>query len=372
MTPLIRVSYLVQSDSAHVRARAEALLLEQSVELPRDAVRDPWVAEHMLGRVERIEPLAEGRHRVVVAQPLAAAAGDPAQLLNLLFGNSSLQPDLVLEDVTLPEEALTFLSGPRFGIAGLRALTGISDRPLLATALKPMGLPPAALANLARRFALAGLDVVKDDHGLADHAICPFEPRVEACLKAVDDARRETGHRTLYIPNLIGTPRRVREQLRFARSAGAPAVLLSPMLLGLPFLAELAGEAGLPILAHPSLAGVLRVAEPALLGTLFRWYGADAVIFPHPGGRFSFSQDTCRAIARALRAPLAHVREALPVPAGGIRLDRISELLEFYGRDCMLLIGGSLYQSGDDLVETTRALVEWLAKASLPQRLEAQ
>ncbi len=371
MTPLIRVSYLVQSDADHVRARAEALLLEQSVELPRSAVRDPWVVEHMLGRVERIEPLTEGGHRVVVAQPLATAAGDPAQLLNLLFGNSSLQPDVVLEDVALPDEALTFLPGPQFGIAGLRALTGVPGRPLLATALKPMGLPPAALADLARRFALAGLDVVKDDHGLADHAICPFEARVDACLRAVENTRRETGHQTLYIPNLIGTPGRVREQLRFARSAGAPAVLLSPMLLGLPFLAELAGEAGVPILAHPSLAGVLRAAEPVLLGTLFRWYGADAVIFPHPGGRFSFSEDTCRAIGRRLREPHPRVREALPVPAGGIRLDRVPELLEFYGRDCMLLIGGGLYQSGDDFVETARALVERVARMAVAEQPEA-
>jgi ribulose-bisphosphate carboxylase large chain len=360
----IRISYLVHCDSDHIRARAEALLLEQTVELPLNAVRDPAVARYIVGQVEHIEPVADHRFRVVIAQPLAAAAGDPAQLLNLLFGNSSLQPDLVLEDVVLPDEALTFLSGPRYGIAGLRALSGVNGRPLLATALKPMGLAPEALADLARQFALGGLDLVKDDHGLADHAVCPFERRVEACLAAVEAVHQETGHRTLYVPNLIGTPERVRDQLRFARSAGAPAVMLSPMLLGLPSLAELATHAQLPILTHPALAGVLRAAEAALLGTLFRWYGADAVIFPHAGGRFSYSLETCGGIARALRTPHVQLKPALPVPAGGIHLDRVAELVAFYGMDCMLLIGGSLYEAGDRLAEATRALVEGIARVA--------
>jgi S-methyl-5-thioribulose 1-phosphate isomerase len=361
MADAIRVTYLVRSDPDQVRARADALLLEQTVELPRAAL--PRSAAPMVGQLERVEPAGEGRYRVVILQPLGAAANDPAQLLNLIFGNSSLQPDVVLEEVRLPEQATGFLPGPQFGIAGLRAISGVTARPLVATALKPMGLPPEALARLARDFALAGLDVVKDDHGLADHAGCRFEHRVEACLAAVDQAFTTTGRRTLYVPNLIGTPARVREQLGFAQAAGARAVLLSPMLLGLPFLAELAREARIPIVAHPSLAGV-RAAEPALLGTLFRWYGADAVIFPHAGGRFSYSRDICARLAETLRAPDAGLRPALPVPAGGIRLDGVSELLAFYGADCMLLIGGSLYQAGDRLIEVTRALVERVAAES--------
>jgi S-methyl-5-thioribulose 1-phosphate isomerase len=370
MSEPIRVSYLVDCDADRIRARAEALLLEQTVELPRKAVRDPAVAQYIIGQVEHIEPIAARRFRVIIAQPLAAAAGDPAQLLNLLFGNSSLQPDLVMEQVALPDETLSFLPGPRYGIAGLRTLSGVTDRPLLATALKPMGLSPEALGQLARQFALGGLDVVKDDHGLADHAVCVFERRVEACLGAVSAVYQETGHRTLYVPNLIGTPERVRDQLRFARSAGAPAVMLSPMLLGLPSLAELVGHAELPVIAHSAFAGILRATEPALLGTLFRWYGADGVIFPHAGGRFSYSLETCGALARTLRAPHRGMKPALPIPAGGIHLDRVADLIAFYGMDCMLLIGGSLYEAGDRLVEATRALVERVA--TVAQQEEAK
>jgi ribulose-bisphosphate carboxylase large chain len=362
----LRVTYLIRAPVDQVAGRAEALLVEQTVELPRRvAGRDPWVAGHVLGRVERIEPAGEGSHRVTIAQPLVTAACDPAQLLNVLYGNSSLQPDVVLADVDLPPSAFDWLPGPRVGLAGLRALAGVTGRPLLATALKPMGLRPAQLADLCGTFARAGLDVVKDDHGLADHAFCPFEARVEACLRAVDDAARETGRRALYIPNLIGSPERVRRQLEFARRAGVAAVMISPMVTGLPTLAELASLSdGLPIVAHPAFGGVLRALEPALFGKLFRWFGADAVIYPHAGGRFSYSLATCAALAAELRRPHPRVRTACPAPAGGIKVERVGELLDFYGPDCMLLVGGSLYEAAGALADRTRELVDRLARAA--------
>jgi ribulose-bisphosphate carboxylase large chain len=349
---MLRVAYLVRADAADIGERAEALLLEQTVELPRAALGD-GPGRRMVGRVDEVSEISEGIHRVTLAQPLAATACDPAQLLNVLFGNSSLQPDVVLADVELPATAFDWLPGPRVGVQGLRALTGVTARPILATALKPMGLGAEELGALCRGFASAGIDLVKDDHGLADHPFCPFEARVEACLRATE------GSRTVYVPNLTGTPERVGRQLEFARGAGARAVMLSPMIVGLPTLYQLATMAGgLPILAHPSLAGVLRADATVLLGKLFRWYGADAVIFPHAGGRFGFSAETCRALAETLRAPHPSARPSCPMPGGGIKVERVEEVLAFYGRDSILLIGGGLYQGGGSLVERTRALVE--------------
>ena len=364
--PHLRVTYLVHASASHIESRAEALLLEQAVELPRSVVaREPWVVEHILGRVESVLAEGEERHRVTIVHPLATAAADPAQLLNVLFGNSSLQPDVVLADVDLPLEAFDWLPGPRAGIEGLRELAGVRGRPLLASALKPMGLRPDQLAALCETFALAGLDLIKEDHGLADHPFCPFEARVEACIRAIDRAAERTGRRSIFVPNLIGTPERVLRQLEFARRAGASAVMISPMVVGLPLLHQLAAAAeGLPIVAHPALGGVLRTEEPVLFGKLFRWFGADAVIFPHAGGRFSYAPETCQALAAALRAEHPRVRPAFPMPAGGIRLDRVGELLGFYGRESVLLIGGSLYQSGAGLYERTRALVDQVARCA--------
>ena len=110
----------------------------------------------------------------------ATVGDDPGQLLNMLFGNSSLHDDVVLWDVELPAALVAAFGGPRHGLAGLRARVGAGARALTCSALKPQGLPAAALAELAARFAQGGIDYIKDDHGLADQAYSPFAARVEA------------------------------------------------------------------------------------------------------------------------------------------------------------------------------------------------
>ncbi len=51
----------------------------------------------------------------------------------------------------------------------------------------------------------------------------------------------------------------------------------------------------------------------------------------------------------------------LPVPAGGMTLDRVPEMLDFYGRDAMLLIGGSLLAAGEHLTATAAAFARAVA-----------
>jgi ribulose-bisphosphate carboxylase large chain len=360
-----RATYRIRAEPAEIDDRVEALLLEQTVELPRAAVRDPFVEKEILGRVDKISPDKTGGFVVSITFPVATTALDPAHFLTVLFGNSSLQEDVALTDVEFPPSLLSALRGPSFGIAGIRKLTGVYDRPLTCTALKPMGLGVGALAELCRVFARAGIDVIKDDHGLANHPFCPFEERVQACLAAVAEVERATGHRAVYIPNLTGTPEAVLRQLRFAEDAGAGAVMVAPMLIGLPFFWELShGRSSLPILAHPTFAGAQRIAPETLLGTIFRLYGADAVIYPHWGGRFSYSADICRNLAERLRCAWDAIAPAMPVPAGGMAVDRTEEIIRFYGKDTMLLIGGSLYLAGDALLERSRHFVQELHRAA--------
>ena len=177
----------------------------------------------------------------------------------------------------------------------------------------------------------------------------PFEQRVPEVQRAIDAANRATGGRTIYAPNLSGGPSSLARQLRIAREAGVGALLACPMILGVPVFVELLrAQAGVPLIAHPALAGT--AIDPALLlGRLFRAFGADATIFPNYGGRFGYSRTTCEAIADAARGPLGGMRPAMPVPAGGMRVDRIDEMLDLFGPDTMLLIGGNLLEAGDAL-----------------------
>ncbi|HEX4598436.1 MAG TPA: RuBisCO large subunit C-terminal-like domain-containing protein [Burkholderiaceae bacterium] len=375
-------TYRLRANARDVQARAQALALEQSIEMPLEAVTQAAVRDRVVARVESIEPVASPASadgfEVKLSLATRTTGLEAGQLLNMLFGNCSLQPDVELVEFEPSAELLQAMPGPRFGVDGWRRAVGLDrgqPRALTCTALKPQGLPPQGLAELARTFALAGIDVIKDDHGIADQADAPFAQRVAAVQRAIVQAAGERGSstRSLYAPTLSGGPRRLREQLRIAREEGVGAVLVCPMLCGVPTLVELVREeAGVPILAHPAFAGNARVAPALLLGRMFRMFGADATIFPNFGGRFSYDRATCRAIAQRAREPLGNFAPSLPVPAGGMRTERVGEMIEEFGTDVMLLIGGHLLAgaatAGDSVLARATAFVRQVHAAPPPSR----
>jgi ribulose-bisphosphate carboxylase large chain len=361
-TQRVAAIYHVRSDAASIAARAEAIAIEQSVELPPHLISDTDVLTNIVGRVERTDAIGEGLFEVEISLSGETLTADAGQIMNVAFGNTSLHDDVTLIDLALPAEALKGLGGPNLGIDGIRKLVGSPAGAITASVLKPQGLPPKALAQLAGELAAGGISIIKDDHGLAEQPFSPFAKRVKVCAQAVRAVSEKTGHTTIYAPSLSGDLDNLRRQLELMRAEGLKAALVAPMVIGLPAFQALAREAsGIALLAHPSMAGAARVAPPLLLGHLFRALGADATIFPNYGGRFSYSADRCRDIATKARAPVAGLKPSAPMPAGGMTLDRIGEMLDFYGEDCILLIGGGVFASGG-VERGARAFVESVAR----------
>ncbi len=361
----LTATYLIEAEPDRIEARAQDVAIEQSVECPLEAVRDQRVRDEVVARVDSIEPADAGRYRVNVRIAVETTGYEPAQFMNMVFGNCSMWDDVQLIGLDLPPGLLARFGGPRHGIDGIRTLVDAPYRALTSVAMKPQGLPTAELAGMCRTFALAGIDIIKDDHGIADQACAPFAERVPACQAAIAHAVAATGKPSFYAPHLIGTPRVLRERARIAVDAGVRVVLVAPMLVGLPAFADLVDEfPQLTYLAHPSFAGNARIAPSLLFGRIFRLLGADAPIFVNYGGRFAYPREECGALAEGAREPWGELRPALPVPAGGMRLDRVDELLDFYGPDTMLLIGGNLLLAeGDALRARARAFVAKVATA---------
>src|ERR1700733_12404576 len=138
----------------------------------------------------------------------------------MVFGNTSLHEDVVLLDVDVPADLAAAFGGPRHGIDGLRRRAGAFGRAMTCSALKPQGVPPARLAQLAEQFARGGIDFIKDDHGLANQAYSPFAERVAAIAGSV-------GH-TRYVPSLSGDLDAMRRQIDIALALGIDTVLIAP------------------------------------------------------------------------------------------------------------------------------------------------
>jgi len=357
-----RIVYRLGGTEEEARTRARDICLEQTVEFPDDLVPDGPIRDQVVGHLESFEPRGAGVYQAVISFPVETTGDDLSQLLNVVLGNISLKPAIRAEGLELPPSLLSRFRGPRFGRTGLRELSGVARRPLVATALKPMGLTPPDLAELAYRFALGGIDLIKDDHGLTNQTFSRYEERLARCTEAVAKANRQTGMKSLYLPNVTAAPVEMIRRARLARQAGAGGLLVCPGICGLDAMRAVADDdaASLPIMAHPAFQGsfVVRPEEGfshgLIFGTIARLAGADATIFPNFGGRFSFSREQCCEIAAASEAPLGQLRPIFPAPAGGLSLARVSEVQQVYGRELVILVGGGLFKHGPDLIQNCR------------------
>jgi ribulose-bisphosphate carboxylase large chain len=359
----LQVIFHVRSEAALIEARARAIAIEQSVEVPLDAIDDVATLADVVGTVDGIVDLGAGVFEVRIALAAATVGNDAGQLLNMAFGNTSLHDDVVWRDIVLPPELEATFGGPRHGLAGLRARFGGPPRALTCSALKPQGLDSGRLADLAERFARGRLDFIKDDHGLADQDFSPFAERVPAIAASVRRAAEATGHPTRYLPSLSGNLEQMHRQVRLARDEDLDTVLIAPMVAGVATVQALVRAwPEVAFFAHPTLGGAARIAPDLLIGKLFRLFGVDAPIFPNFGGRFGYSQDTCRRLAHNATVPNPRLNASVPVPAGGMTLERVPEILDFYGTDVVLLLGGNLLQARERLTEATLAFTEAVAR----------
>lgn len=348
------------------------------------------------------------QHLITIHWPLENIGGDLSQLLNILFGNVSMKHGVALLDIAWdqlahsmpgkeslnkeepgevrsgevePDDDVTKVQdagrnlpgGPSMGIDAIRRKWQIPDRALSSTALKPLGSRTEQLAERAYHFARGGIDLIKDDHGLFDQSAAPFRKRVAACLQAVDRASQETGYRSRYFPNITADGDDTLRRFEWAVRQGVDGVMLAPMLSGLPMMHKMARmETGIPIMAHPAFSGsfIARDSwphgfEPSLFyGALWRAFGADFIIYPNTGGRFSFDAGTCEAINREARRPDRPFVRSFPTPGGGVQLDKMPHWLERYGPDTVFLIGGSLYDKPQGIEAAARAFTNQLTGAS--------
>lgn len=366
------VEYNLTGTESQARSVAECLCADQTIEAPRSLLRTCQTPEGLLGRVEDFAPEEKSRHRATISFPVELFGHSFAQLLHTLFGTASLSPQIQVADIYLPTQLPEGWPGPRHGTTGIRKKTDVTRRPLVCAVLKPLGLSPKALAELAQSFALGGVDIIKDDQGLGDHAFCPFEERVQRCVASIRDASRSTGRACLYFPHVVGSLEDIRNQAQLVKLAGADGILLSPGLVGYQTLHDLSRHATetLPIMSHPAFLGTYAInpenglAPKMLYGRLPRLAGADITIYPTYGLNFLISRRDCAQIASACTESWEPLLPIFPTAAGRMGEDRTREMCELYGRDCVFILGSQIRESPEGIAASCERFMQSLAQFS--------
>ncbi len=362
------VTYRIRAEEKEALEMARTICVEQSVEFPAEHIECETIQSDVIGKVESFTYAGNGSWRAVISYADENIGEDFPQFINAIFGNSSILPDITVERVDISENLKKIFPGPRRGLNGLRNLLDAKDRPFCFTALKPLGLPPEALAEEAYRCALGGIDLIKDDHGLMNQSYAEYRDRVKAVAKAVNKANSETGGHTVYVPNVSGAFSSMLDRISAAEEYGAGGIMFAPGLVGFDMLYYVSRHTNLVVVGHPAFIGCYidrgrgGIECECLIGQLPRLAGADIMVFPNFGGRFSFSEEQCKGIQKMALEDLGTIKPMVVSPAGGMKVSRIEEMRQFYGNDVSLLIGGSLFTSPGGLTENCKEFKEKLEK----------
>ncbi len=406
----IFATYLIETPLA-VEKAAASLAGEQSsgtfVEVPGETAE---LKQRFAARVEKITPLetvsepalpgarsSNGkfqRAEVVVSWSVENMGHNLPTLVSTIQGNLyelTQFTGLKLMDVELPPSFAKHFRGPKFGVAGCRKLAGVEGRPLIGTIIKPsIGLSPQQTADLVKVLCEAGIDFVKDDELMANPPHSPFDERVEAIMRVINDHADRTGKKVMYAFNVSDELDPMQRHYEKVVKSGGTCAMISLNSVGLAGAKKICDLGALAIHGHRNGWGMLN--RHPLLGIefpayqkLWRLAGVDQIHVNGIANKFWESDDSVvRSIEACLRPMFrsgdsverrksgtetaALCRDAativLPVVSSG---QWGGQACETYRRtqtvDLLYMAGGGIMAHPDGPATGVRSLQTWWAAA---------
>lgn len=230
---------------------------------------------------------------------------------------------LKLMDIEVPASYADHFRGPVFGIEGCRKLTGVYDRPLIGTIIKPsIGMTPQQTADLVKTLSEAGIDFIKDDELLSSSANSPFDERVDAIMKVINKLYDETGKKVMYAFNISDEIDAMLRHYEKIVASGGTCAMVSLNSVGLSATKKICDQGQLAIHGHRNGWGMLN--RHPLLGIefpayqkLWRLAGVDQIHVNGIKNKFWESDDSVVRSIEACLKPMPASESVLPVVSSG-------------------------------------------------------
>jgi ribulose-bisphosphate carboxylase large chain len=335
----------VPGETEELRARSRARVLDIQPMQPADrpslpGARLPKSCPH---------PPSYQRARIQIAFPFDNIGCNLPTLAATVCGNLyelSEHSGCKLLDLDLPEEFATRYPGPQFGVEGTRRLTGVPNRPILGTIVKPsVGLAPEQTAELVRQLGEAGIDFVKDDELMADPPHSPLARRVACVMEQINRLADQTGRKIMYAVNISDEVEAMKRHHDCVLRAGGTCVMVSLNHVGLTGVSALRNLSQLPIHGHRNGWGML--TRHPFLGIEFTAYqklwravGIDHLHVNGLQNKFWEPDDSVVQSIQALRQPLWNGYFAMPVISSGQWGGQAPETLRRAGTQDLLYVAG--------------------------------
>lgn len=300
------------------------------------------------------------------------------QILSSVAGNvfgMKIISGLRLEDIDIPPQIMKAFKGPRFGIAGIRKLLGVSRRPLVGTIIKPkLGLATKDHASVAYDAWLGGCDITKDDENLSSLSFNPFRKRVEETLKMRDKAENETGERKVYMPNITAETSTMLDRAKYVKAMGGEYVMVDIITVGWSALQTLRdADLGLVLHAHRAMHGALTRNKKhgismLVIAKIARLIGVDqlhigTVVGKMEGGASEvelieeeMEKNIIRPHGHVLAQKWAGMKPVFAVCSGGLHPGHVPKLVKMLGKDIVIQMGGGIHGHPEGTIAGAAAL----------------
>ncbi len=304
---------------------------------------------------------------VSIAYPIELfEPGNMPNILSSVAGNVFGLEDVAnlrLNDITFPKELISSFKGPKYGIKGVREITGVQGRPLVGTIVKPkLGLVVKDHARVAYESWLGGCDVVKDDENLSSQKFNPFEERVIETIAARDRAESETGEKKVYLINVTAELEVMKERAQFVEDVGGRYMMIDILTTGWSSLQTMR-DADFKLIIHAHRAGHAAYTRSqvhginmVVLARVSRLLGSDQLHVGTAVGKMAETKEEVLANVEACIEPMGGIKPVLPVASGGLHPGMVTKLVEYFGNDVVIQAGGGIHGHPDGTVKGAMAL----------------
>jgi ribulose-bisphosphate carboxylase large chain len=273
---------------------------------------------------------------------------------------------LKLMDIEFPASFTNHFHGPKFGVAGSRKLTGVQNRPLIGTIIKPsIGLTPQQTSELVKTLVEAGIDFIKDDELMANPPHSPFDERVDAVMRVINAHADRTGKKVMYGFNSSDELDAMRRHYDKIVSAGGTCAMVSLNSVGLSGVKKICDAGALAIHGHRNGWGALN--RHPFLGIEFTAYqkiwrlaGVDQIHVNGIANKFWESDDSVVRSIEACLKPLLGGMPVLPVVSSGQWGGQAPETFRRTKTiDLLYMAGGGIMAHPDGPAAGVRSLQIW-------------
>ena len=346
--------FFVKAKAKNLRKAIGGIAAESSIGTWTETSTEKAYMARLAAKVFQIKEISQDSASIKIAYPNELF--EPGNFPNIMssiagnvFGMKEIE-GLRLNDIIFPKNIVKSFKGPKYGIEGVRKITGVKNRPLVGTIVKPkIGLNVKDHARVAYEAWAGGCDVVKDDENLSSQKFNRFEERLKETVKMKEKAEKETGEKKMYMINVTAETNEMLRRAKLAEDSGNEYAMVDIVTVGWSALQTLR-DADFKLVLHAHRAGHAAFGRSPyhginmkVLARASRMIGMDQLHIGTAVGKMFETRADVLENRKALVEDFYGAKKVFPVASGGLEPLMAPALYKIFGKDVIMQFGGGIH-----------------------------